>query len=987
MKSAQNKSATNNTPFPIVAIGGSAGALSAISEILTHLPPNTGMAYIYLQHLNPNYESNLTTILGKKSRMPVVEGEDHLPVEPDYVYVIPPNKEMTIEAGYLKVAERPREHYDYMPINRFFASLADNYKELAIGIVLSGTASDGTYGLKAIKMAGGLTFAQDDSAQFGSMPKNAVAEGAVDLVLAPKEIAEELENIAKQKEGYYAAIQGLNEETIGNRDEDLMSILTLLQKTVGVDFSQYKMSTIKRRIIRRVILNKMETLPEYLQYIKVHPHEINQLYQDMLINVTSFFRDPELTEYLRTTLLPEIIKAKKHNEAVRVWVPACSTGQEAYSLAMLLVEALGEAIANIPVQVFATDLSETAINRARLGVYSSGDIQGISPQRLQRFFIKVDGSYRINKNIRDLCIFAVQNIAKDPPFSHLDLISCCNVLIYIENNLQKKILGTFHYSLNNNGYLILGKSEAVGSSAYLFTQVDKRFKVYAKKKDAVSKAVFEINYNLAEPDKGEARMQKTRVIRAKAEEEDLNKAVDNLLLKKYTPASVIINHDMDIVQFRGSTGLFLEPSPGKASLNLLKMARSGLSLELRNLVHKAQKSDQPARKEGLEIKQHDKRLHVNIEALPLKTETDESYLLVVFEEVIATQPNAEGNLASDQRAQQLEAELEALREDIRAIVEAQEAANEELQSANEEILSSNEELQSINEELETSKEEIESSNEELITINRELQLRNEQLAETYEYSEAVFTTVRESLLILNKDLRVKAANPLFYKTFGVWEKDTEGRLLYDLGNRQWNIPELRHLLEEIIPENNYFNGFEVTHHFPGIGEKVMLLNARRITQKIHGEQVILLAIEDITEHRKAQKMLEEREAWFHNIADNAPVMMWLTDKEKKAKFFNKAWLEFRGQSMEEALQKGWTDGMHPDDCERTLKIFNDAFDHKLPLEFKYRVQHQHNDYVWLHNKAKANFTPEGQFMGYIGSCVVIQEVLDEGIPPAPKGEA
>jgi len=969
---AKKSSPTHDKKFPVVGIGGSAGALEAVLELIGRLNSQTGMAFIYLQHQSPDFESKMTEMLAKKSKLPVLTAEDRMAIEPDFFYVLPPGKEMILADGEFRINKRPDTGYDYMPINRFFNSLSETLKEYAIGVVLSGADGDGALGMKAIKMCGGLTFAQNESARFQSMPKSAVAEGAVDLVLSPKEIAEELITLSKQKVTYYQALDDLAGENISSKDKDLLAILSLVQKASGVDFNQYKASTVKRRIIRRMVLHKLNTLNEYLQFIKANNPEAHHLFNDLLINVTTFFRDPDLSDYLKNNLLPDIIRSKKHNEPVRIWVPACSTGQEVYSIAILLIEVLGEQFTHLPIQIFATDLSESAINKARLGVYNKGEVETVSPKRLQRFFTKMDGSYRIIKSIRDLCVFATHNIAKDPPFSRLDIVSCCNLLIYIDNPLQKKIISTFHYALNNNGYLILGKSETVGSSVHLFTQVDKKVKIYTKKKESTSKALFDMSYHL--PDGAKAAAGKELpTAKTRTDESDLEKAVDGLLLKRFTPASVVIDRDMDIVQFRGSTGFFLEPTPGKASLNLLKMARPGLGFELRNAVHKAMKSGEAVKKGGLEISQNGKTLHINIEIIPVKSELDEPHYLVTFEEV-PSPPEAQLSNIKDKRVKGLEEELAALREDMRSIVESQEAAVEELQSANEEIVSSNEELQSINEELETSKEEVESSNEELITINQELQLRNEQLTETQDYAEAVFSTIREALVILDKSLRVKTANFIFYKTFNLREEHVEGRLIYDVGQKQWDIPKLRQLLEDMLPDTTYNHGFEIVHNFPGVGEKSLVLNARRITQKIHGDQLILLAIEDITEHRRAQQIITEREAWFHNLADNAPVMIWVTDKEKKANFFNKAWLEFRGDTLEEGLRKGWTDGVHPDDLGRTVKIFDESFAEKLPFELKYRVLHQNKEYVWLHNKAKPNFTPEGQFVGYVGSCVVTRNI-------------
>lgn len=955
--------------FPVAAIGASAGGLEAISQLLTHLPDKTGIAYIYIQHLDPSHDSNLTSILQRETKMPVLEATDKIKVETDHLYVIPPNKEMALVDGIISVTDRPQKPYAHMPINRFFISLAERYKEYAIGIVLSGTAYDGTLGTKAIKMEGGITFAQDDSAKFQSMPQNATNDGGVDLVLSPKQMAEELAKLGEKKDYYYSVIKDdENVATEKNEENDFFNILHLIQKSVGADFSQYKMTTIKRRIVRRMMIYKSENVKEYLQYLKQHAKEIDLLYQDLLINVTAFFRDAESSAFLQQTILPKIIRSKSANDPIRVWVPACSTGQEAYSLAMLIVEVLGDRSANTPVQVFATDLSENVISKARVGVYTQDEVSEIPLKRLQRFFTKTDGHYRIVKSIRDLCIFATHNIAKDPPFSRLDLISCCNLLIYLDTNLQRRLMGTFHYSLGTEGYLILGKSETIGTSTSLFSQVDKRHKIYSNRKDAAAKPGFEMTYRMPEADKILSVPRPSPNQKFKAEDADLEKVVDGLLLKKYSPASVIVTPDLDIVQFRGSTGLYLEAAPGRASLNLMKMARQGMAFELRNIVHKAKKTGEPAIKHGLHIKTEDKTLTISIEAVPVKTDTEEEYFLVIFEPM--PEPDAAINYGSvkDERVKQLEGEMATLREDMRSIVESQEAANEELQSANEEIVSSNEELQSINEELETSKEEIESSNEELTTINQELQVRNEELAEAHEYSQAVYDTIREAVLVMDKELKIKTANKAFFEIFGTTEYETVGMFFDELGNKQWDLSQLKKLLKEVIEEEKNFKDYEVNAFFPGIGQRAMLLNAQKVYQKIHGSELVLLAIEDITEFRHAQKVLAEQEKWFKNMANNAPVAIWVTGLDKLTNFMNDTGLTFRGITLEEAMGKEFWYGAHPDDQEYCKQIFHKHFDKKEPFEIKYRLHEHNGQYCPMISLGKPNYDSDGTFMGFIGTC-------------------
>lgn len=971
-----NSEEKQNKPFFIVAIGASAGGLEAVTELLQNLPSDTGMAFVYIQHLDPTHKSMLSEILGRATKMKVHEVTDMQPIKENNLYIIPPNASMGVVDGVLTLNERKAKPVKHMPIDEFFISLADGHKEDAVGVILSGNASDGTIGLKAIKEAGGITFAQDDSAKFKSMPASAVSDGAVDMVLSPKEIANELVLISKKSPLIHQQIAAIKAESDEAVDGDVRDIIQLIKKSTGVDFINYKMNTIARRIRRRMLLYKLESLKEYIQYIKQHTNEVNVLYSDLLINVTSFFRDPETMEFLKKILLPNILKNKKPNDLVRIWVPACSTGEEAYSLAILLMEILGDKAPHTAIQIFATDLSETAIAKARQGIYTVTQLTEVSPERLERFFTKTDGHYRIVKAIRDLCVFAPHNIFSDPPFSRLDLVSCCNLMIYLDAAMQKKVLSTFHYALNNNGYLILGKSETVTASTHLFSQVEKKFKVYARKKDADDKAIVEMNYRLSSTERN--ALQYTLQQQAKKEEKvaptTLENLVDNVLLTNYLPACVVVGQDLEILQFRGSTGLFLEHSSGTPSFNLMKMARPELAFELRSAIHKSNKTGEAVRKAGLQVKIKREIHEVAIEVIPLKTDHEEKLFIVVFEEI--KEPSAidpKTRLSKDKYVKQLQDEITRVREDMRSIVEEQEASREELQSANEEVVSSNEELQSINEELETAKEEVESTNEELMTINSELQIRNQQLAESYEYAEVMFTIIREAVLVLDENLRIKTANDAFYNIFKLKEEETVGSLIYELSNKQWDFPHLRDLLEKIIPRNTEIEGFKVTHTFPGLGEKVLQLSAKRVMQKSHQRQLILLAMEDITEDAKAEKLLAEREAWFHNMADNAPVMIWVAAPDKLRTFFNKTWLAFTGRKIEQEIGKGWMENVFPDDLPRLLKLYDSSFDEKKPFAAEYRLRRYDGEYRWINVIAKPAYSIEGDFIGYVGSSTEIHD--------------
>ncbi|WP_395066644.1 CheR family methyltransferase [Flavobacterium sp.] len=867
--------------FPIVAIGASAGGLEAVTQLLQNLSPTTGMAFIYVQHLSPDHKSILPSLLSKATQMEVQDIDDMEKMIPNNVYVIPYNKEIEVIDGHIKLTPRPKNRTSNLSIDLLFSSLAETHKENVIGVVLSGNANDGTRGLKDIKLAGGITFAQDKSAKFSSMPNSAIAEGVVDFVLSPKEIGLEINLISENPLARSDAIKKTPESEIENNDPSLQLILQVLHKNKNVDFSHYKMNTIKRRIIRRMLIHKIKTLNEYASLLLKKTSEIDLLYQDLLINVTDFFRDTDAFLLLKNTILPKIVKTKTSGESIRIWVAACATGEEVYSIAMLLLEIQDNKTNNIPFQIFASDLSIEAINLARIGEYSIHQLANISPERLQRFFTKSKDKYRICKSLRDVCVFAQHNILRDPPFSRMDLISCRNVLIYLDTIAQKKAIATFHYALNDGGCLMLGKSETIGASGHLFGITNKKYKFYCRKNYSGLNTIPNLNSRIANSIMPNKNINPALTIKKtiSSANGNIGLAFDSVLLENYVPASVIVNYDLDILQFRGTTSLYLQHSSGKASFNILKMAHPEITFELRNAIHHAIKTKQTVIKTGIEMNR-DKTGNafriVNLEVTPIKIEGEEPLLVVVFtgqqiseveEDPIKASKNI--SVAKDRRIKKLEEELAAARSDMGSITHDQEAVNEELQSLNEEIVSSNEELQSLNEELETSKEEIESTNEELTTSNQELYARNQQVEELYSYSEAIMSTIHEPMLILDKDMKIRSANISFCKTFQVSEQESIGTSLYKLNNNQWNFQGLRELLEDIVPNNIRFHDFEVEHTFPTIGHKILLLNAHRVSQPSQNEELIVLTIIDITAVRKLALEVQENEMKIREIQSEA----------------------------------------------------------------------------------------------------------------------
>ncbi|MGO9124531.1 MAG: chemotaxis protein CheB [Terriglobales bacterium] len=961
--------------FPIVGIGASAGGLEAFSELLHSLPEKTGMAFVLVQHLDPKHSSDLREILARTTKIPVQEVADGTTVRPNHIYVIPPNTTMALKNGVLQLGARVLTRGQHMPIDHFLRSLAEDRGNHAVGVILSGTASDGTEGSRAIKAAGGITFAQDEkSAKYSSMPHSAVTAGCVDFILPPAGISKELTRVGRHP--YLAPAPNKPDLAIAAGGQ-MEVLLSLLREAIGVDFTHYKQTTLQRRIERRMVLHKLEKLKEYVRYVRNTPGELEELYQDILIHVTGFFRDPEAFEALRRHVFPALFGNNNKGGTVRIWVPGCSTGEEAYSLAMAMLEYLWlettrtakPALGATPFQIFATDISDGSLDRARAGLYSEALVAGLSPERLRRFFVKTDGAYQLVKPVREMCIFAKQNIAKDPPFSNLDLISCRNLLIYLGPVLQKRVIPTLHYALKPSGFLMLGGAENLGTFSEYFTSLDKKNKIYQKKNSGTRLPAFFGSFDY--PLRGAAA---AKVMRQPRPVSMLEKEVDRMLINRFVPASIVVNEQMEIVHFRGKTGPYLEPATGQPTFSLSKMAREGLLVDLRAALTRAKKGNLTVHQAGVRVRSNGHTREVNLEVSPLRHQgAVERFYVIVFQEAPSepakdrkeTPKASKANNSPSRENLRLKRELAQAREQFQTLIEEHETVTEEFKSANEEVLSANEELQSTNEELETAKEELQSTNEELTTLNEELQSRNSELTavnndllnvlgngtipvvivgqnlnirrfttpsqkllnllpsdvgrrlsdirpnldvedlgqiasesienvstverevretgtgawhlmrvrpyktwdskidgavisfqdidamkrnlnQMHQHADALIENAREAILILNSKLQVIGANLAFYRNFEASPEETQGHAIYDLGNGQWNIPRLRELLENILPHNGRVEDFEVSHDFPHLGPRSMMLNARRIEPQ-PGQKLILLYIEDVTE--------------------------------------------------------------------------------------------------------------------------------------------
>jgi two-component system, chemotaxis family, CheB/CheR fusion protein len=719
---------------------------------------------------------------------------------------------MSLSDHTLRLSPREDLHGVNTGIDRFMRSLAEERGRHSVGVILSGTGSDGTLGVAEIQARGGVTFAQDEStAKYDSMPRSAIAAGYIDYVLAPKDIARELARIANHP---YVSTPGDDGKAAAASEDaaGLSRIFQLLRQSTSVDFAHYRQTTILRRIQRRMVVHKFDKLKNYVRYVLSNPPEVRTLYQDMLINVTSFFRNPKVFDALKSEVFPAMLKQRPPNSAIRIWTPGCSSGEETYSLAIALVEFVAEKGPQIPIQIFGTDVSESIITKARAGIFPE-NIQGdVSSERLRRFFTRIEGVYQISKSIREMCIFAQHNVVNDPPFSQMDLICCRNLLIYLEPVLQNKVISLLHYALRPYGYLALGTSEGVGGTMNLFTTQNHACRIFKKKASAGRQMV---TFSL---DKGAERKSATpsthrpKVPDAANNFVELQKEFDRRLLVHFPLAALFINEDAEILHSRGPVNYYLKLAPGRASLNLLKMALDGLQLDLRNALARAKKENRAVRKQRLLVKNGDgngpprapalARL-VNFEVTPLTCDGKEIYFMVTFEDSLAAAPPRRSSKKEERRSEistrhirRLEQELSGAKGHLQSVIETEEATNEELQSANEEILSSNEELQSTNEELETAKEELQSANEELSTVNDELRNRNLEVNEANADLTNLLTSIGIAVIMVGSDLTIRRFTQRAEKLFGLIPGDA-GRPLVNI-NLALEIPDLQKTVSEVL---------------------------------------------------------------------------------------------------------------------------------------------------------------------------------------------
>jgi two-component system, chemotaxis family, CheB/CheR fusion protein len=909
--------------FPIVGLGASAGGLEALETFLSHIPSDSGMGFVIIQHLSPTHKSIMRDLLSKNTKMAVSEIADGMKVEPDHVYLNPPDKDVIIMNGALHLMDTVKTGGISLPIDGFFRSMAQELGEKSICMILSGTASDGTLGLKAVKEKGGLVMVQDpSSAKYDGMPRSAISTGMVDIILPVEMMANELATYVRAiYTGPYKKVRDTDEMIANN----IQKVFSLIRSATGHDLSHYKQTTIHRRIERRMVIHQHSHIADYVNYLRNTPSEVGILFKDMLIGVTNFFRDPDAFNVLKEKVLPGLLKAKNPDALIRIWVVGCSTGEEAYSLAILISEVMNMLNQRFNIQIFASDIDAQAIDHARSGTYPDSIAAYVSQERLKKYFLKEGNSFTIRRPIRDMVVFAVQNVIKDPPFSKIDLLSCRNLLIYMDSELQKKILPLCHFALNKNGILFLGTSESIGDFTDYFHPIDRKLKIFRRKEAFIERAADYPNM----PFYHGPKLNDTDEMKMTAEP-DIQQVANRVILENFALPGVVVNERYEIVHFMGKTDRFLETPVGKASFNILSMAREGLRFKLSTALHNAVSQKRSIAVNSLQIKHNGKFRTVDLTVRPLfEFAGPPGYLLVVFDD--KTHPERSGNKtekktaedASDPVVASLERELESTREHLQTTIEELETSNEELKSANEELQSVNEELQSANEELETSKEELQSTNEELVTVNTELQNKVDDLSQANNDINNLLAGTQIATIFLDTRLNIKRFTPAATDIFNLIQTDLD-RPISDITSKI----RYDHLKKDSQDVLDSLRGVEAEVQDIDNNWYAMRMSPYRTTENMIDGVVITFV--DITRIKRAELAFRESEMKSRRLAavvKDSNDAVTVHDFEGKITEWNKGAEKMYGYSEDEALKMNVCDIVPADQREEAC-----AFIKKLQEE-------------------------------------------------------
>ena len=883
--------------FPVIGIGASAGGLEALEQFFTNVPANSGMAFVVIQHLDPNHKGIMPELLQRITKMKVSQVTDRMKIEPDSVYVIPTNKSMSILKDKLYLFEPVEIRGLRLPIDFFFRSLAIDRLEKSVGIVLSGMGSDGTIGLQTIKEKGGIAVVQDPvSAKFDSMPRNAIDSVAVDIIASPDELPARLMAVIKQD------FRSISKKELEKDTSSLEKIVILLRANTGNDFSQYKKTTVYRRIERRMFIHQISKIALYVRYLQENPAEVEILFKELLIGVTSFFRDAVVWDHLAESVLPSLFSSLPNGYILRAWIPGCSTGEEAYTLAMIFKEAMKKSKTDksLSLQIFGTDIDSSAIDKARKGIFPVNIINDVSPGRLSRFFITTEDNCRVNSEIREMVVFAPQNVIKDPPFTKLDIISCRNLMIYLDPELQEKLLALFHYSLNQKGILILGSAETVGTQKGLFTVIDSKLKIYQRSGslEKVDHSNFPSSFSHTKIVPEDAKMT-VKV------PDNLQTATDQLLLQQFSPASVLVTYEGDILYITGSTGRYIEPAAGKANMNLFAMAREGLRDRLPVALRKAMQSYEKIVINNIKIgtgnethladvtiQQIEKPLLLKGKILVLFTDKPESKTKQI--------ERNKGKVYRNALYDEIELELQRTKEDLQSTREEMQTSQEELKSTNEELQSTNEELQSTNEELTTSKEEMQSLNEELHTVNTELQIKIDDSTRVNNDMNNLLKSINIATLFLDKDLKIRQFTNPATKIFKLIQSDV-GRVFTDQVSAL-NYPEMYDDAREVLRSLEFIEKTVDAHD--GKWYNVRIMPYRTFKDQIDGLVITLI---DITNSKKLENVLLESQVMLGSFIKTVPAVIIGLSSDCKIIEFNPEAEKLFGHKREVVMGENYID--------------------------------------------------------------------------------
>jgi two-component system CheB/CheR fusion protein len=949
--------------FPVVGIGASAGGLEALQEFFKNMISAPDAAFVIIQHLSPDYKSYMNELLSRFTSIKIEIVTDGMTLKSNHIYLIPPKMNMTIFHGVLYLNELSATRTLNLPIDIFFRSLAKDQEKNAVGIILSGAGSDGTLGIKAIKEFGGMTMAQDEkSAKFESMPHSSIATGMVDIIMPPKQLAQELINYIKHP---FVKENRQIESILASEQSQFSKVIAILNETKNVDFSCYKENTIIRRLEKRISINRFEKIEDYIKFLINNSKEINILFNELLIGVTRFFRDEAAFNSLKSLVISKIIESSLPNKEIRVWVAACSTGEEAYSLAILFKECMIESNSNRDLKIFATDLDKNSLEYASTGFYPDNIVADVSQERLSRFFNKKEGGYQISDSIRGMIVFARQNIINDPPFSKLDLISCRNFLIYVNPVTQQKIFSLFNISLNDNGHLFLGSSESLGNMSEGFKALDNKSKIFQKQytyKPAMQAILKKSSDYKSHPEFLHVNsLTKTH----KGKSHFLEVLFDQIMVD-YLPPSVVIDENYEILHTINNVNEFLSIPTGQITINLLKMLSKENALFVSSLIRRATKSNDELIVENFESKTGGKQLSLSCKKITDKFNSS-IYYLVTFKEkdVVKSirKPVKAGKLNIqlhyNERIDELEKELQLKSESLQATVEELETSNEELQSSNEELIASNEELQSTNEELQ-------SVNEELYTVNSEHIRKIEELTELTSDFENLLKNTQIGTLYLDQNLIIRKVNDVASKLTNIVSTDA-GRPLKHLSLSNFNT----NLFSEIENVSNNLQQFE-REILDNAGRCYLMsiIPYRTVENAVEG---IIVTFVNITKLKREEEMRLLSEARYRSFIEVTGQIGWVTNASGEIVEDVPSLRKFTGQSYQEAKGTGWTKALHPEDLERTLSVWNNAVLKKIPYEIEYRMLRHDGVYRYLLARGFPIFNDDKSILEWVGTCIDITE--------------